>query len=96
MTFTNTNIDIIDEINEIFGKKDLRPMRTGEAKGWLGTYKWVSLNVTEENKYSDLKTAPHDWCIEHFGKEGSRWFEKNGKFYFKDEKDMTMFILRWS
>jgi hypothetical protein len=36
-----------------------------------------------------------EWCKEYFGKSGTRWFEKKKKFYFKDEKDMTMFILRF-
>ena len=75
---------------------DIEPMRTGKAKGWIGEYFWVKLAVTEDNKYSDLKTAPFEWSTEHFGKSGARWFEKQGKFYFKNEKDMTMFILRWS
>ena len=75
---------------------ELQPMQIGDAKGWGWTYKWVSLAVTEENKYSDLKTAPYDWCKEQYGKEGVRWFEKQGKFFFKDERDRTMFILRWA
>lgn len=82
--------------NNIQLEPELSPMKTGKAKSWLGEYHWVQLPVTEENKYSDLKTAPYDWCQEQFGKSGSRWFEKEKRFYFKDEKDMTIFILRWS
>jgi len=74
----------------------LEPMRTGEAKGWGMTYKWVSLAVTDQNKYSDRVGPPIEWCKEHFNNSGARWFEKKGKFYFRDEKDMTMFVLRWS
>lgn len=82
--------------NGINLEKELEPMRTGKAKGWVGEYHWVQLAVTEDNKYSDLKTAPYDWCQQQYGKSGARWFEKKGRFYFKNETDMTMFILRWS
>ena len=48
------------------------------------------------------------WCWEHFGhSEGSiwseekapepaqRWYMNNRKFWFRDEVDRTMFILKW-
>ena len=48
------------------------------------------------------------WCWEHFGhSEGSiwgeekapepaqRWYMNNRKFWFRDEADRTMFILKW-
>ena len=88
--------NVLGQLNNINLEKELEPMRTGRAKGWVGEYHWVQLAVTEENKYSDLKTAPYEWAVANFGKSGARWFEKKGRFYFKDEKDMTMFILRWS
>jgi hypothetical protein len=74
---------------------EIKDMQTGKAKGWLGEYHWVSLPVTEKNKDIDTVTPAIEWCREQYGKSGSRWFEKDKKFYFKDEKDMTMFILRW-
>lgn len=74
---------------------EIQPMKTGKAKGWIGEYNWVSLPITEENKYTDNTSKGKEWCFEHFGKSGHRWFEKENKFFFKNEKDMTMFILRW-
>jgi len=74
---------------------EIQPMKTGKAKGWIGEYNWVSLPITEDNKYKDNTSLGKDWCLEHFGKSGHRWFEKENKFFFKNEKDMTMFILRW-
>jgi hypothetical protein len=50
---------------------------------------------TEETPL-DLNEQAQAWCRERFGNSGSRWFEKKDKFYFKDEKDLTLFILRWS
>ncbi len=70
------------------------PMKTGKAKGWLGEYHWVSLASDPDttDSFNDAK----EWCYTNFGKSTSRWFEKDKKFFFKDEKDMTMFVLRWS
>jgi hypothetical protein len=44
----------------------------------------------------DINEQAQTWCLERFGKSGARWFEKKDKFYFKNEKDLTMFILRWT
>lgn len=82
--------------NGVSMEPELTPMKKGKAKSWLGEYHWVSLPVTDKNKYYDIVAPAMDWCREHFGKSGARWFEKDKKFYFKDEKDVTMFILRYS
>jgi len=74
----------------------LEPMQTGKAKGWIGEYHWVSLPVTEKNKYENTTELATEWCRGQYGNSGARWFEKERRFYFKSEKDMTMFILRWS
>jgi hypothetical protein len=88
----NTNI-----FSNIDLEPELSPMKTGEAQGWPGMkYKWVSLPVTEQNKNLDRVGPPNEWCLTQFGKSGARWFEQKGKFFFRDEKDMTMFLLRWS
>jgi len=75
---------------------ELEPMHTGKASGWGMEYHWVSLPITDKNKYDDTTTIAVEWCQTQFGKSGSRWFEKKKKFYFKNEQDMTVFILRWS
>lgn len=75
---------------------EIQPMQTGKAKGWIGEYHWVSPPVTDQNKYENTTELATEWCRDQFGKSGARWFEKERKFYFKSEKDMTMFILRWS
>jgi hypothetical protein len=47
------------------------------------------------------------WCTETFGPStgsiwsdkapdpSERWYENNAKFWFSEEKDLTLFILRW-
>jgi hypothetical protein len=45
-----------------------------------------------------------EWCGVVFGKPsidgvwtpGRRWYMNNSKFWFRDQGDLTMFILRWS
>lgn len=71
-----------------------QPMRKGKAKGWGMEYHWVSLAVDQNKPYNHEEVI--EWCKNQFGKQGARWFEKQGKFYFRSEQDMTMFILRWS
>lgn len=72
------------------------PMKTGKASGWgVFQYHWVQMPVTDQNQNLDTVSPAIDWCKEYFGKSGSRWFEKQKKFYFKDEKDMALFILKF-
>jgi hypothetical protein len=45
-----------------------------------------------------------NWCAVNFGDHpkdgmwtpGSRWYINNGKFWFRNKKDLEWFILRWS
>lgn len=45
-----------------------------------------------------------EWCVTTYGptpEDGvwtpsARWYVNNAKFWFRNEKDLTMFILRWS
>ena len=36
---------------------ELEPMQKGTAKGWIGEYHWVSLPVTDKNKYDVFLAA---------------------------------------
>jgi hypothetical protein len=47
------------------------------------------------------------WCLEHFGSVGEhiwgekasepaqRWYMNNRKFWFRDEQDRLIFVMRW-
>lgn len=74
---------------------ELRPMKTGKASGWGIEYTWIEIARTEDTPL-DLNDQAQAWCKERFGTSASRWFEKKDKFYFRNEKDLTLFILRWS
>jgi len=55
--------------------------------------------------WSDME----EWCTETFGAStgsiwfkaniqapNERWYQNNGKFWFRDEADRTWFLLRWA
>jgi hypothetical protein len=74
---------------------ELRPMKTGKAAGWGMEYTWIEIGRTEHTPL-DINEQAQAWCKEMFGSSVSRWFEKKDKFYFRSEKDVTLFLLRWS
>ena len=74
---------------------ELRPMKTGKAKGLGMEYTWVEIARSESTPL-DINEQAQTWCRERYGRAGVRWFEKKDKFYFKNEKDLTMFLLMWS
>ena len=91
---TQSISSIIGGLN-IGSDHDLRPMQTGKASGWGMEYTWVEIAKTESTPL-DLNEQAQTWCREMFGKSAARWFEKKDRFYFRNEKDLTLFLLRWS
>jgi hypothetical protein len=92
--FPNISSQVFGGLN-IGSDHGVRQMKTGKAKGWGMEYTWIELPRTETTPM-DLNEQAQAWCKERFGTSASRWFEKKDKFYFKDEKDLTLFILKWS
>lgn len=92
---TTPNISSIIGGLNIGSDHELRPMKTGKASGWGMEYTWIELARTDSSPL-DLNKQAQAWCVDKFGKSVSRWFEKKDKFYFRNEKDLTLFILRWS
>lgn len=84
---------ITSAFDKISLEQETEPMQTGKSSSWLGEYHWVKLAVSDNSpSIADVGL----WCCNQFGKTGSRWFFKHGRFYFKGGNDMSMFILRWS
>ena len=57
---------------------------------WLGMEKWCiqacgesTGSIWSEEKYK------------HAANPGERWYGNNRKFWFRDEQDRTMFVLKW-
>jgi len=49
--------------------------------------------------WKDIET----WCHRTYGPKGNawyggaeRWYVNNSRIWFRDEKDLTMFVMRWS
>jgi hypothetical protein len=45
-----------------------------------------------------------EWCVETYGPTpkdgvwtpGMRWYVNNAKFWFRNQTDLTLFVLRWA
>ena len=62
---------------------------------WFGGNNWL----IQRPNWKDLE----DWCTETFGAmeetgvwvENCIWYANNGKFWFRNEADRALFVLRW-
>ena len=52
---------------------------------------------------SDIWNSMVEWCVNTFGPTskngvwelGGRWYVNNTRFWFRDEQDQLLFVLRW-
>jgi hypothetical protein len=61
---------------------------------------WFTVMVVKPFKLAfkgELKgDDPHtDWCKATF-RDSDTWFERDGRYYFRQESDRMMFVLRWT
>ena len=89
----NINIDL-SKFDNIKLEEKSNFMKTGKSKSWLGEYHWVKIENTDD-KQLDIQKAKK-WWDKNFGSSASAWYEHKSVFFFKEEKNMTMFILKWS
>lgn len=80
--------------NELRKKIDL-----GYAPEYDQPY-WVELNLSGMRSYEEYAKV-HEWVNDKFGHKtdswnNPRWSASNRKYWFKYEKDRTLFVLRWS
>ena len=52
-------------------------------------------SIIDVDGSSELINYVREWCAEQFGPEGSSWFYRNKRFYFKRSRDAMWFELRW-
>lgn len=82
------------------GKVELRcgtAYLDGSKKGdWFTVYVVIPFNFSMPSKHN-AKGDQRPWCIETFGPESNdTWFERDSRFYFRNEADQSMFVLRWT
>ena len=87
-----------------------RPMELGtyETGGviwyWVRPEQAAALDFTDPRNSDDYWTEVGEWCNATFGPRNTwaeedsphRWSASDKKYYFRDEADRTMFIMRWS
>ena len=69
---------------------------------------WDPDNLLSTGYFNSGWNDMMEWCVETFGPTAPiwgesktpianhRWYANNSKFWFRDEADLTLFILRWS
>lgn len=81
------------------------------ALGYHGYKLKVSEGRVYGNRYLTVHPTNSDhwnmmmqWMLDHFGPSSDdgvwtpdmRWYANNAKFWFRDPRDLTLFLLRWS
>lgn len=62
----------------------------------------VHLGWEDVGSGTKIVNEMRDWCNKTYGPKpygeyyGDRWMVSNNTFWFKHEKDRTMFLMRWS
>ena len=58
----------------------------------------IQLANPNENKLPNLsfRQTYHYWCVRQFGPHAVKWWNYDGTFSFANDKDATMFLLKWS
>jgi hypothetical protein len=62
--------------------------------------RYLTVHPSNGAKWNEMMA----WMVETFGPTAHdgvwtpsmRWYANNAKFWFRNEKDLTMFVLRWS
>ena len=70
------------------------------SEGRVYGARYLTVHPNNGSKWNEMMT----WMVSTFGPSAEdgvwtpnmRWYANNSKFWFREEKDLTMFILRWS
>jgi len=59
-------------------------------------------NPDRKELYNQDLDTMIEWCIENYGPTGSEvwgakrwWYDNDSKFWFKEDRDVVLFLLRW-
>lgn len=58
---------------------------------------WIVVAFSQLHKISDVNEMK-EWCRRMYGETATRWKDdiEYGEVRFKDNKDLTLFLLKWS
>ena len=77
---------------------DWKPFELSEGR--VAGARYLTVHPTNGARWNEMMA----WTVETFGPTahdgvwtpGMRWYANNAKFWFRNEQDLTMFILKWS
>jgi len=84
----------VDELDNYNFKKQFETGYADNQPKWPYWIKPLNYSAREWNELGDWVVdtmGNSDWSVEH-----ARWVGSNQKYWFRDEQDRTMFILKWS
>ena len=96
------NQQILEKLNEIMGS-----MRTSISAVYDDTrvYEYgvdIRIGLGEDQSPTKIINDMRDWCNNTFGPKpygeyyGDRWMVSNNTFWFKNERDRTLFLLQFA
>lgn len=77
--------DLVIETGTVYGIKYHTVIPVGG--NWREMEQWAHQTYGEVGSIWELDAE--------IPKPGARWYMNNSRFWFRDERDLTMFILRW-
>lgn len=97
-TYDGTNWVIVSTVGNVSEYR----LDIGEGTVFGKTY-YTAEPVNADDKWPEMMS----WMVETFGPSGTkenpgcwtpdeRWYANNAKFWFKKQKDLDWFVLRWS
>jgi hypothetical protein len=93
-----------DIMRTLFGETYELNISTSTVSGTQYQTAMPSWNPSRHGWHNPEWNEMIEWCVQMFGPTakdgvwtpGERWYANNAKFWFRDEADLLMFILRWS
>ena len=69
----------------------VRPCNYSESE-WWNMDQWIVDTMGESDwSVEHARWVGDDWSVEH-----ARWVGSDQKYWFRDERDRTLFLLKWS
>lgn len=92
--------------DDIYKERPIEDLVLGEAKwhgvryytvepvggNWMDMEKWCTKTFGDAAEVWDIKSTGEQFIWP----EAGRWYKNDRRFWFRNERDRTMFILKWS